>query len=319
MPIRRHGNGWEVRVQHSGQRFSRTFGDRKHAQEYEARMRGRIADSRLGRTPQYTLAEALTRWLEGEAKALRSHRNLTNKVRAIYPFVGDRLLSEIVEVAEAVKSAGINSKLSPATINRRLAALRRVANLAYRQWSWLDQPLGDRIKLLPGERQRHEYLTPAEVKRLARLAPAPARGAILLAAMTGLRRGELLALKAGDRRDGALYLPDSKSGRPRVVPLPPEAMRIALPLRVTDEELRRAWDEAREKAKLPHIRFHDLRHTYASWLAQAGVSLVVIRDLLGHSSLSVTSRYSHLQTSHLRDAVTNIPAGLGRSRKAAKK
>jgi site-specific recombinase XerD len=78
----------------------------------------------------------------------------------------------------------------------------------------------------------------------------------------------------------------TKDRKPRAVPLPPAA--------------------AREAAGLPHVRFHDVRHTYASWLVQQGQPLAAVRDLLGHSSLAVTSRYSHLAPEHLKKAVAGL-------------
>src|SRR6267378_5337283 len=155
MPIRKHGRGYEVRVQSAGQRFSKTLGNRKDAFELERVVRARLVDRVLGRTPQYSLEEALTRWLTGEARLLKSYRDLKNKVREMYPQIQGKPLSAVVDVAEAVKQAGITGGLVPATINRRLAVLRRVANLAYRQWGWLETSLGERIRLLPGERARH--------------------------------------------------------------------------------------------------------------------------------------------------------------------
>lgn len=245
------------------------------------------------------------------------------KVRVIYPFAKGRLLTDVVDVAEKMKSDAIRRKAAPATVNRKLAVLRRIARLAYRQWQWIEEPLGDRIRLLPGERQRHAYLTPADVHRIAQAAPAHARDAIRLAALSGLRRGELLALRPENRKDGALVLADTKNGRPRIVPLPPEAAAIKLPLAISANQLDHAFRDARDKAGLSKIRFHDLRHTYASWLVQSGASLTVVRDLLGHSSLAVTSRYSHLGTEHLREAVRSLPkiragiAGTARGRKKA--
>lgn len=313
MPIRRHGKGWEARVQHAGRRLSRTFGSRQDALDFERLSRNRIADHRVGRAPRHSIEEALDRWLTGEARALRTHRDLENKVRALLPHVSARPLEEIVQAAESAKEAGLRNGLTPATINRRLAILRRVANLAYTQWEWLQEDLGRRIKLLPGERARHVYLTPDQVKRLAGAAgDRRVSDAIMLAASSGLRRGELLRLRKTDLRGGALHLPDSKNGRPRLVPLPAEAKRIKLPVNLTVDELRKGFDRARARAKMPAVRFHDLRHTYASWLVQAGAPLAAVRDLLGHSNLNVTSRYAHLATADLKAAVGRI-AGLTRS------
>lgn len=317
MPVRRHAGKWEARVQHSGRRVSKTFENRRDAQEWERRYRGRLEDLRIGRTPDYSLEEALERWLTGEAAGLRSHADLVKKVRVIYPFAKGQPLTNIVAVAEALKADALEHKAAPATVNRKLAVLRRVARLAYRQWGWLDQGLGDRITMLPGERQRHTYLTPTEVRRIALAAPRRVRDAIYLAALTGLRRGELLALKASDRKNGALILQHTKNGRPRIVPLPPEVAGIRLPIGLTTNQLDHGFRDARDAAGLPDARFHDLRHTYASWLIQGGASLTAARDLLGHSSLAVTSRYSHLSPKHLVDAVTVLPRVVGQKKKRA--
>jgi len=323
LPVRRHGVTWEARIQFGGRRLSRSFAARRDAFEWERRTRGRLEDSRVGRTPGYSLEEALHRWLTGEAAALRSHADLIKKVRTIYPFAKGRSLTEVVDVAEALKADAIKRKAAPATVNRKLAILRRIARLAYRQWAWLDQPLGDRITLLPGERQRHVFLTPEGVSSLARHASKSVRDAIMLAALSGLRRGELLALTPQDRQDGALVLKDTKNGRPRVIPLPPEAIGIRLPIRLSSNALEAGFRSARKLAKMPGVRFHDLRHTYASWLIQSGASLTAVRDLLGHSSLAVTSRYSHLAQEHLRKAVSGLPAvgmaGMARGQAKRKK
>jgi len=319
MPVRPHNGRFEARIQHAGRRISRTFATRRDALEWERRERSRLEDHRIGRTPEYSLEEALARWLTGEAASLKSHADLIKKVRTIYPYAVGRGLSEIVAVAEALKADALKRRAAPATVNRKLAILRRVARLAARQWGWLSEPLGDRITLLPGERQRHVYLTPEQVKNVAQRAAPAIRDAILLAALTGLRRGELLKLTPAHRQDGALVLQDTKNGRPRIVPLPPEAARIKLPIRLTNDQLRHGWDDACAAAGIKGARFHDLRHTYASWLVQSGSSLTIVRDLLGHSSLAVTSRYAHLSTDHLRTAVRGLPtvAGMTRGKKKA--
>lgn len=317
MPIRAHGTGFQARLQHAGRRIVRTFRTRAQAQEFERRMRARVDDRRIGRPARYSLEEALERWLSTEAAALRTERDLHNKVRALLPHVRGRSLDEVAEAADDARRAGLQQGLAPATINRRLAILRRVANLAHRQWQWLDQPVAQRVLLVPGERARHVYLRPADVRRVAAAArDKRVRNAILLAAMSGLRRGELLALTAQDRDGTSLIVRQSKNGRPRIVPLPPAARSIAVPIGLTADELRRGWDRARAKAGLQHVRFHDLRHTYASWLVQAGASLSAVRDLLGHSHLAVTSRYAHLATRDLRAAVGRI-AGKLKKRRAA--
>lgn len=316
MPVRRHGPGWEARVQHAGRRFGQTFASRRDAQEWEARFRSRISDSRVGRAPRYTLSEAVNRWLTGEAKSLKSYDNLLEKVRVMYPHIQGRSLHEVGETAAAIKAAGLKDGLKAATVNRRLAILRRVARLAYRVWGWLDQDVAGRVTMLPGEEQRHVYLTPPEARCLLAASRGKVREAIRWALLTGLRRGELLAVTPESFQDGAIVLKVTKSGRPRIVPLPDELDPKRFPYGLTVDALRNGFEEARARAGLLAIRFHDLRHTYASWLIQGGAGPTAVRDLLGHSSLAVTSRYSHLGRRDLWKAVQGLGIGPQRVRRA---
>lgn len=319
MPVRRRGASWQARIQHAGQRIERTFPSRALALEFERRTRARILDRRVGRPLTYGLAEALERWLREDAATLRSARDLENKARMLMPYCTGRTIEEIGDVAQRCARDWLTQGLTPATVNRRLAILRRVGNLAHRRWGWSDIALGARVRMIPGERARHVYLSPEDVHRLAAAARDPrVRDAIILAAYTGLRRGELLALTADALRDGILYIRTGKTQRMRAVPLPAPAREIALPLGLTAHELRGEFDRARERARMPHVRFHDLRHTYASWLVQSGAPLAAVRDLLGHASIATTGRYSHLATADLAAAIERLPGlpqpGKGRAR-----
>lgn len=180
--------------------------------------------------------------------------------------------------------------------------------LAHR-WGWAPAGLADKIDLLPENPARHIYLTQSEVRKLvAACQHRTTKDAVLIAAYAGLRISEIIALTRDDVKDGCLYIRTSKSGKPRVVPVH-EAIRgpvKRLPLTLGRWAIRDDFDAARARLKKPQWRFHDLRHTNASWLVAAGADLVTVRDLLGHSSLSVTGRYAHLATSHLRAAVNRI-------------
>jgi integrase len=122
--------------------------------------------------------------------------------------------------------------------------------------------------------------------------------------MSGLRETELLNLRPEHIQDGCVFIKVAKSGKPRLVPIPEEALAITLPLDITYSTLRTYFEKARATAGLDHVRFHDLRHTYASWFLQSGGNLVALRDLLGHSTIAITADlYSHLETSHLKQGV----------------
>ena len=231
-----------------------------------------------------------------------------SKVRALLPYIRGRALDELPAVAEEVK-AGF-AGLRAATINRRLAILRRVGNLASDAWDWIDQPIGRRVKLLPESNQRHVYLTPEQVEAIAVRCTNPHAGDLVrLAAYTGIRHGHMLRLTHHDVQGDCIMLDtSSKTGRPLLLPLHPRVQAIAerLPLPISPHDLRGQWEAARKACGLSHVRWHDLRHSCASWYVQAGVSLIVVRDLLGHTTMATTQRYAHLAHDNLREAVKRI-------------
>jgi integrase len=142
-----------------------------------------------------------------------------------------------------------------------------------------------------------------------------------LAILTGLRRGELFGLQweRVDFRSRTLTIPRSKHGKARSVPLGNEAEGILrrLPRRLGSpwvflqpgeagepyQDTPKAWNVAREKAGLGDFRWHDLRHTFGSRLAMAGVDILTIKELMGHKTLAMTLRYAHLSPSHVGRAV----------------
>lgn len=261
--------------------------------------------------------QAIDRWVDTSAKSLRSWaKDLRYRVETLRTHTAGKPLEAMPDVADAIKRTGRVAQVAPATINRLLAMLRRVANLAER-WGWTDQPIGRRIELVPGERAREVYVTPAHVRALARAAEPLTRDIILFAALTGLRRSEILRLTPADVRGDVLIVSNrSKSGKPRIVPMPPEAARIArkrLPFGIGVPLLTKRFNAARAAAGLPALRFHDLRHAFGTWLAETGADGPTIRDVMGHSSLTVTSRYLQTATESARRAVERLPRlGSGR-------
>ena len=304
MPVRKRGDTWYVRLQIVGQRIERSLGSaasKADALDYEAKIRKDVIAGKVGRAPDRSLEDAIVKWLTDEASQLKSKDTILSQIRAIRPSCAGKKLTDIVAVAEQIKKDSLKKKLKPATINRRVAILRRIANLAHEVWGWLDQPLGKKIKLLPGEVSRHIYLTPDQVEHLAGCCAHPVVAtAIRLAARTGLRETEILL--ADTIFDGCIVVTSetSKTTRPRLVPVPADMPELTIPLGINYATLRTYFERARTAAGFPHVRFHDLRHTAASWWAQSGANLKMLQDLLGHSTLAMTGRYAHLSTNDLK-------------------
>lgn len=296
------------------QRSSRTTSLRK-AQEAERALRQEVARElhaqRTGIPVERTYKEALLKWIEsGAPKSMWSHARNTR------PYLDEVPLHLVVPAAHLMKASMLEKGLSPQTINRRLAVVRRVLNVAFREWDWITQPLGQKIKLMSEKGMAREfYLSREEADQLLAAVEDPeALKVITLATFTGLRRSEILGLKVKNWQKPYIILENkTKSGKPRIIPVIEDVQWcLTMPFKVSEQDLREAFELAREKIGRPDIRLHDMRHTYASWLAKnPSIALTTLRDLLGHSSLTVTSKYAHLR-SDTYDAVNETLGSTGR-------
>jgi len=149
---------------------------------------------------------------------------------------------------------------------------------------------------------------------------------VLMAITTGARRGELLSLRWNsiDIDKQTAYVLTSKNGEPKVLPLTHSVIKELQKLDLTDNSLifaseinpdkpyifYKQWNRARIEAELIDFRFHDLRHTTASYLAQNGATLLEIADVLGHKQIEVTKRYSHLCIEHKSSLINRVMSGI---------
>lgn len=258
----------------------------------------------------------------------------------LVPAFGHKLLSEIeakdIELYAAEKSRGGAGKkgLAAKTMNNHLTVLRKCLSLAH-QYGEIEA-----IPALQWRRvtdQTFRFLDFEEAARLIRAAdPGQWRAMVTVALRTGLRRGELVALRWTnvDLEARKLRVTEAvvrnkvgppKNGKHRTVPLSSDAVDALRSIRGTvdlvfhheGKHLTRGlvkwplWRACR-KAKLEPLQWHALRHTFASHLAMRGVPMRTIMDLLGHSSMAMTLRYAHLSPDALVDAVALLdghPAG----------
>lgn len=307
MPVSKRANGnYQVTICFGGRTYRKTSRHWTYAdaKEYERKWLASVKDASLGRKPKKLIADALERWLEDHVPRLRSKRKIFNHCRRLLPYITNRPLEEASEVWAEIKAAEQNK--AAATVNHKGRILRQITRKAWLEWRWLDKPAA--IELL-SEVPRERFLTLEEVNALADACTNPKAAAyILLAAYTGIRRGHLLRLTKADVRDGFIYLDrTSKTRTLQAVPLHPRVKELAekLPLGIGDRQLREEWMAAR-KATGIDCRWHDLRHTCASWLVQAGVPIYTVAQVLGHSSVTVTQRYAHQSPKHLAEAISKL-------------
>lgn len=308
MPVTKRPNGhYQVTIGYGGRTYRKTsrHWSFKDAKEYERKWLASVKDVAAGREPERLIADAVERWLTDHVPRLQSAVKTRAHVRALLPYIAGRKLSEIAQVWAEVKAAEVRK--APATVNHKGRILRQLGRMAWREWGWLERPVA--IGLLP-EKPRETFLTTEQVEALARACPNPAAGDyVRLAAYTGIRRGHLLRLTAHEVRGGFIHLDrTSKTKTLQLVPLHPKVVGIAerLPLGASDSQVRDSWAAARKVCGLEHVRWHDLRHTCASWLVQAGVPLHTVSEVLGHTSMAMTRRYAHLSPDHLSDAIKRL-------------
>jgi len=197
------------------------------------------------------------------------------------------------------------SEVKPATALRDLSTLRAILNKAFREGLPAQVPPFPRMKKQPG---RCRWLTLEEEHRLLLAAKPHLRALVAFALDTGGRRSELLRLdwRNVDLARGVVAFLKTKNGEDRSVRLTERAKQVLAGLDPQEsgpvftyrgqaiKDVKTTFDKARTRAKLEDFRFHDLRHTFASRLAQQGVPLYEIMHLTGHKSFQMVQRYAHL-------------------------
>ena len=226
-------------------------------------------------------------------------------------------------------------KRSGATVNRYIATLSHVLSFAVKERRLIDRnPVSD-IKRKKESRGRTRFLDDDERTALldacAQSDWAPLHTLVLLAITTGARRGELISLQWADvdMKAGRALVKDTKNGEPRTLPLAGKALEAMRALKLnssshseylfpnptghpgTFENFDSHWYAALEAAGISNFRFHDLRHTTASMLAAQGCSLLEIADVLGHKTLAMVKRYSHLVVDHKAKVIERMIATKG--------
>lgn len=306
MPVKRRGNVWGYSFGWKGQTYRRSSRrwSRRDAQEIEAKLLRDLHAYELGRKPERSFAEGVEKYLSDELPRMkeRTRAEALKNICYIEPDLEGRYLSEAKDVAANIRKRF--QALAPATVNRRLQIVNRIVNLAFKEWGWLDKPIP--IPMLP-EQGRERFLTRAEVEKLAKACPKSG-DLIRLLAYTGIRKSQALSLTPEQVKGGYIHLGrEGKTGKPQLVPIHPRVRSIVkrLPLPVTLGILNKEWYAAIEATGIK-ARIHDLRHTTASWMLQAGADLIHVRDMLGHSSVAVTQRYAHLGAKHLKAAANRM-------------
>jgi len=269
----------------------------------------------------FAWAQAVVRYLEecAEKKSLPDDRD---HLRKLEPYLRSQRLDAIDMTAlqPFIRDRKEKDGVRNATINRALEIVRRILNLAHQDWRWIRAV--PKIRMLKEPRRRVRFLRRDEASRLLDAMPKHLKPIVRFALSTGCRAGEIFGLEWNRvdlaRKVAWLDHGATKSGEGRGIPLNSDAI-AALQSTLGQhprwcftfggkriQKSSSAWDRARQRAGIEDFRFHDLRHTWASWHVQSGTSLPELMELGGWKSYEMVLRYAHLAPEKLSSVASRI-------------
>ena len=318
---------WIKLTPRSGPSVQRSTGtaDKLKAREYHDKLKASLWDQeRLGIKPERSWREAVVRWLE-ETSEKATHKEDKKKLVWLHGFLGELNLDQVTrDVIDQIRSAKLK-EVSKGTVNRYLALVRAILLRARDEWEWVDKV--PKVRLFKETSSRERSLTVEQAKALLEQLPEHQREVVLFALATGLRQRNVLGLEWQQvnlaQRHAWIHGWQSKNRRPISVPLNEMALAVlkrqegkhstrvfTFRGRPLNSANTKAWQAARRRAGIQDFRWHDLRHTWATWQRQAGTPTHELQRLGGWRTGAMVERYAHLAPDHLAIAASRLDSVL---------
>ena len=324
MALYKRGNVWWIDIGHHGTRIQETTGtsNKLDAQKLHDKLKADLWSRTYTRDkPEYTWPEAVVRWL-GESQHKRSLEDDKAHLRWLDPHLSKLKLKEITR-DRIDRLANLKQKegVKPSTVNRLLEVVRAILRKAEREWEWLEKaPV---IRMRKEENRRVRWIKREEAACLLRELPQHLAEMAAFSLATGLRQSNVTQLQWCDidlvKRHAWIHPDKAKAEKAIAVPLNNDA--IVILRRQLGVHLQyvfiyknkpvskcstKAWRKALKRASIENFRWHDLRHTWASWHVQSGTSLQELQQLGGWASFEMVLRYAHLSSDHLKNAAERV-------------
>jgi len=291
-------------------RFKSQTASRKHT---VGDLIDRFSEYCLPKHPKYYVkkVQLLQRWKEELGSLYLSDLSPAHMAQ-----VRDKMLNE---------TTSKKSLRSPSTVNRYIAAFSKALSVAIKEWGWIDENPMLKISKPKESRGRDRYLSLEEKTRLLDACKTSSNpylySIVSLALLTGMRYGEIVKLKWCDINFEMRFmtLHETKNGEKRVIPLTDDVVKIfqscpsygakreevifksrQLTATKSPISIRKTFDRALKIAGIEGFRFHDLRHTAASYMAMSGATQGELMTILGHRTPQMTRRYAHYSQDHLK-------------------
>lgn len=318
MSLRKRNHVWWIDfVAPNGQRVRQSAGtdNKTLAQELHDKLKAEAwRITKLGDRPERSWNDAVVRWLKEQ-----SHKATieTDKIhlRWLDRHLGGKSLETISRaMIDRITEAKLAEGVSNATVNRVLEVLRAILRKAVNDWEWLDK--APHVRMLREPTRRIRYLTRDEAQRLLAELPSHLADMAAFSLATGLRRANVTGLQWSQvdlvRRVAWIHADQAKARKAIAVPLNAEAVALISkqvgkhPTHVftfrgktITQVSTKTWYDALKRAGIEDFRWHDLRHTWASWHVQGGTPLFALQELGGWESPEMVRRYAHMSADHL--------------------
>ncbi len=321
---------YRVKVRMRGRSITESFSRKTDAKAWATQTEAAISEQRIAGTQarKHSLGDLVDRFIKHELVGKKSARDTKRQLLWWKDEIGGYKLADVTPELLREYRDKLKKGRSATTANRYQAALSSAFSIAVKEWGWMEHNLMAKVKKSAEPRGRVRFLSDKE--RLALLDSCKKSGSrhlypiVVLALSTGMRQGEILGLTwdVVDLKKGHITLYDTKNSETRGVPVTGVALELLIehskirrldtnlvfPKREGDKpaDIRSAWLSALERAEIKDFRFHDLRHTAASYLAMSGATLAEIAEILGHKTLAMVKRYSHFSTDHVSGVISKL-------------
>ena len=325
MAVFKRGDKWWIDYYAKGARHREMIGpSARLAKEVLCKRKLEIAEGKFfpeRSKPSITFAEMADLYWELHAKQKPSAAFTQRILKRLKSVFGSQKLDQIAipDILRYINE--VKDKTSAATANRYHNILRALFNRAI-EWEKLDgKNPAAKIKQFRADNARVRFLEKEEIARLLAACDLEIYPAVVCALFTGMRQGEILGLRweRVDLTNGTIYVLQTKSGKPREIPISPKLASVLKSIKtgdggpvfaITARSLNRHFAKALRLAGISDFRFHDLRHTFASHYIMRTNDLPATQNLLGHQSPRMTQRYAHLSKGHLQVGIQLFDSGM---------
>lgn len=262
----------------------------------------------LKEKPNYTWDDAAFKWLM-ETKHKKSHLDDVAKIKWLHHYLRGRLLSELTRDRIIAIAEEKRTEACPATVNRYLALIRAILRRARDEWEWIERV--PKIKLYKEVRRRVRWITPEQAHALLGELMPHQRDLTLFALATGLRQSNIhkLAWDQVDLVRKTVWIPSDQAKNEEDIHVSLSDFAVGILQRQLGKHDRlvftragfpisqvntKSWRDAVTRAGIQNFRWHDLRHTWASWLVQNGTPLYDLQEMGSWKSADMVRRYAHL-------------------------